>query len=61
MLDYAVKLTKNNKKITRIDIEILRNEGFNDKDNFDINQVVAYFNYVNRVVNGLGVELEKNI
>jgi hypothetical protein len=29
-----------------------------DTDLVDANQVVAYFNYVNRVADGLGVELE---
>lgn len=32
--------------------------GLSDRDIVDANQVVAYFNYVNRVAKGLGVELE---
>jgi uncharacterized protein YciW len=28
------------------------------RDIVDLNQVVAYFNYVNRIAEGLGVELE---
>jgi hypothetical protein len=42
----------------RTDIELLRAEGLDDRAIVDANQVVAYFNYVNRVADGLGVELE---
>lgn len=40
------------------DIAPLRAAGLSDRDIVDLNQVVAYFNYVNRVAEGLGVELE---
>ncbi len=36
----------------------LREGGFSDRDIVDANQVVAYYNYVNRVAEGLGVEVE---
>jgi uncharacterized protein YciW len=36
----------------------LRASGLTDRDIVDLNQVVAYFNYVNRIAEGLGVELE---
>ncbi|MDZ7671254.1 MAG: hypothetical protein U5K53_00190 [Halanaerobiales bacterium] len=36
----------------------LKETGLSDQDIFDINQVVSYFNYVNRIVEGLGVQLE---
>jgi len=36
----------------------LRASGLTDRDIVDLNEVVAYFNYVNRVADGLGVELE---
>lgn len=39
------------------DIDRLRAEGLDDRAIVDANQVVAYFNYVNRVADGLGVEL----
>lgn len=55
---YAEKLTKTSYKMIEADIEKLRKVGFSDKAIFDINQITAYFNYVNRVVDGLGVELE---
>ena len=40
------------------DVAKLRKAGFSDGEILEINQVVAYFCYVNRVVLGLGVELE---
>ena len=58
MLDYAVKLTKNPAAVKEKDLEQLRGFELNDRDILDLNQVVAYFNYVNRTVDGLGIELE---
>ena len=40
------------------DIDVLRAHGLDDRAIVDANQVVSYFNYVNRVADGLGVELE---
>ena len=36
----------------------LRDVGFKDRAILDINQIVAYFAYVNRIADGLGVDLE---
>ena len=58
MLYYAEKLTKESYNIQKNDVENLRKVGFSDRDIFDINQVCAYFNYVNRIADGLGVALE---
>ncbi len=55
---YAEKLTKTAYKITETDIETLRGFGLDDAAILEANQITAYFNYVNRVVHGLGVELE---
>lgn len=59
MLQYAEKLTREVSSISERDIKGLRKLGFSDRDIFDINQVVAYFNYVNRIADGLGVRLEE--
>lgn len=59
MLDYAVKLTRDPGSMTRADAEALRAAGFNDRAILDICQVVSYYNYVNRLADGLGVELEE--
>ncbi len=58
MLHYAVKLTKDPGKMVEQDVIALRNVGFSDVDILDINQIVAYYAYVNRVADGLGVNLE---
>ena len=55
---YSEKLTRFSYKMVEDDIHKLRNVGLSDQAIFDVNQVVAYFNYVNRIVHGLGVELE---
>lgn len=56
--DYAFKLTKTPYKMTKTDIEALKKHDLNDEAIFEVNQICAYFNYVNRIVHGLGVELE---
>ena len=58
MLDYAIKLTESPTLMEAVDLKPLREAGFDDKAILDINQIVAYFAYVNRVADGLGVELE---
>jgi alkylhydroperoxidase family enzyme len=37
----------------------LREAGFSDSAILDINQVTGYYAYVNRLADGLGVELEE--
>ena len=58
MLDYAAKLTREPWTMTESDVEALREAGFSDTAILDIAQVPAYFAYVNRMADGLGVELE---
>ena len=55
---YALKLTVRPWAMGPADVEALRAAGLSDRDVVDANQVVAYFNYVNRIADGLGVELE---
>lgn len=59
ILRYAERLTKKPYSINKKDIEYLRESGLTDRDIFDVNQVASYFNYVNRIADGLGVELER--
>ena len=58
MLDYAEQLTRRSSSTSKKDIDYLRRAGFSDAAILDINQVAAYYNYVNRIADGLGVELE---
>jgi uncharacterized peroxidase-related enzyme len=59
MLDYAMALTHRPAEMTASHIVPLRDAGMSDAEILDTNQVVAYFAYVNRMVDGLGVELEE--
>ena len=58
MLDYVTLLTKNPCNIRRKDFDKVKAAGFAEADVLDLVQVTAYFNYVNRLACGLGVELE---
>jgi uncharacterized peroxidase-related enzyme len=58
MVDYAVKLTRAPHSVREADVDRLREAGFDDTAILDICQVVSYYNYVNRMAEGLGVELE---
>jgi uncharacterized peroxidase-related enzyme len=55
---YALRLTREPGAMARDDLAPLRAAGLDDRAIVDANQVVAYFNLVNRVASGLGVELE---
>jgi uncharacterized peroxidase-related enzyme len=59
ILDYAVKLTINPHSVRDKDVEILRNVGCSDTEILDICQITSYFNFVNRMAEGLGVQLEE--
>ncbi len=58
MLDYAVKLTLEPWNVIEAEVHKLRAAGFEDVDILDINQITGYFAFVNRLADGLGVELE---
>ena len=58
MLDYAVKLTHAPHKISKTDVNALRAQGFDDRGIHDICAITAYYAFVNRIADGLGVELE---
>ena len=58
MLDYAAKLTRSPGAMEPTDVEDLRTHGFSDRAIHDICAITAYFAFVNRIADGLGVELE---
>lgn len=58
MLDYVVKLTRTPGDVGQEDVKRIKEAGFDDAAVLDICQVAAYYNYVNRLADGLGVELE---
>ena len=55
MVDYVVKLTKDATKVWKDDIEGLRSVGFEDRGILQITLIAAWFNYINRVADSLGV------
>jgi uncharacterized peroxidase-related enzyme len=58
MLDYVSKLTLEPWNMTEDDVVELRKCGFSDDAILDICQVAGYYAFVNRLADGLGVELE---
>jgi uncharacterized peroxidase-related enzyme len=58
LLRYVRKLTAEPKAMTSADIDALRANGADDGEILEANQVCAYFNYSNRLLNGLGVTTE---
>lgn len=61
MLQYAAKLTRTPGEMVEDDVLGLRQLGVDDGQILEVNQVCAYFNYVNRLLNGLGVSLKGDV
>ena len=59
MCEYVEKLTLKPWEMVEADVVTLRDAGFSDFAILDINQVTGYYAYVNRLADGLGVELEE--
>ena len=58
LLDYVTKLTRVPATCTREDVDALRAAGATDEEIHATVQVASYFNYINRVADALGVDLE---
>ena len=58
MLDYVVQVTKDATRISPKDHEHLRAAGFEDTAILQITLIAAWFNYINRVADALGVGRE---
>ena len=54
-LQYAEKLTLSPSEMNENDVINLRRYGASDGEILEANQIICYFNYVNRSINGLGV------
>jgi len=61
LLRYAQKLTLTPGEIVRDDVTALTEAGVDDGEILEANQIIGYFNYVNRCLNGLGVTTEGDI
>lgn len=55
MLEYVEKLTLHPARVTRADVETLHAAGWDDVGVLQINLIASWFNYVNRVADGVGV------
>ncbi|MFM7345874.1 MAG: alkylhydroperoxidase, partial [Tagaea sp.] len=61
LLRYVRKLTLEPQSMARADVEAARAAGATDAEIFEANQVCAYFNYSNRLLNGLGVTTQGDV
>ena len=55
MLDYTAQLTRDAASVRPDDLNRLRRVGFDDRGILQINLIAGWFNYINRVADGLGV------
>lgn len=55
MLDFTARLTQAAYKLTPDDVARLRAVGFDDVAILQITLIAAWFNYINRVADALGV------
>jgi uncharacterized peroxidase-related enzyme len=60
MLEYVVKLTRDATQCSPEDHKKLRAVGFDDRGILQITLIAAWFNYINRVADALGVGREGN-
>lgn len=58
ILDYAERITREAASIRRADIQRLREAGLTDEEIVHVAAIASYFNYINRVSDALGAELE---
>ncbi len=61
LLEYAAELTRNVGGMNKEPFDKAKISGCSDQEILEVNQVVAYFNYSNRVLNGLGVTTEGDV
>ena len=61
LMRYAEKLTLRPGAMERSDVDALLAAGLDDGEVLEANQIIGYFNYVNRGLNGLGVTTEGDV
>lgn len=61
LLDYCARLTLSPATVRPADLDRLRAQDLSDRAIHDATQVIAYFNYINRVADGLGIDLEPDM
>lgn len=58
LCDYAIKLTLAPGRVGQDDVRVLQDQGLSDEQITIAAQVISYFNYINRIADGLGVDDE---
>ena len=58
MLEFVERLTLHAYEIQEKDVESLKRMSFKDEDILDMVHIAGYFNYINRLADALGVDLE---
>ena len=58
LCEFSAKLTHDQHRVTPSDLDVLREQGFDDRAIHDASQVIGYFNYITRIADSLGVEPE---
>lgn len=58
LCEYAVRVTHHQHELSPADLDRLRAAGFDDRAIHDATQVIGFFNYITRIADSLGVELE---
>ena len=61
LMRYAEKLTLRPGAMEEDDVAVLRDAGLDDGRILEANQIIGYFNYVNRCLNGLGVTTDGDV
>jgi uncharacterized peroxidase-related enzyme len=61
MLDYVYKLTRTPWAMRESDVRSLRAVGFDDLAILHVVELASFFNYINRVADALGVELDQGL
>ncbi len=59
ILEFAVKLTRAPSSMQEQDLVALRDTGLSEQAILHVVEIIAYFNFVNRLAEGLGVSLEE--
>ncbi len=58
MLEFVGKITLQQKDLREADVQKMRQAGFDDLQILEVVQLAAWFNYITRVADALGVEVE---
>jgi uncharacterized peroxidase-related enzyme len=61
ILEFAEKVTTKAPEVTADDLDQLRRMGLSDEEILDVVSITAYYNFMTRIADALGVELDEHI